>query len=95
MDFCQRRRLQHTFKATFSVYGQCDSFALVRSWCHKMEHFLKLERESEEGVDLEFKVGMVQAYVPLAEFTEMSERARGQLRGRCDAIAALPKPNKR
>ena len=45
-DWCNRHKLQTTFKATFSRYGFDTSNILARAWCHRMQYFWDMEMAS-------------------------------------------------
>ena len=47
--WCKRRKLQVTFKGTFTKYGMDVANVLTRSWCHRMQFFLEQELNSENA----------------------------------------------
>ena len=95
VSFSDRRKLQVTFKATFSIDEQEDSATLVRAWVHKMNYFLALELHAPEGTDLVFSAAQISAYQPPTDFESLAARAKGRLLGRVNFVQKLPAPNKR
>ena len=75
-DFCKRRGLHSTFKCTYRTHLRGPSGVLCRAWCDKMQHFLHLEADSEEGEAFVFEDTDCRAY---KETTELQALAAGEL----------------
>ena len=70
--WARRRGLQVTFKATFGTHGPAESKVMVRSWCHRMQHFYDLECAAPEGPDLVYSPELVNEYVEPTELTALA-----------------------
>ena len=65
------RGLQVTFKAHFTAHQAEPSKVLVRSWCHRMQHFFNLE-QAHVGGDFAFTKEMLDSYIEPAELTALA-----------------------
>ena len=93
IDFCVRRGLQKTFKATYSTWDQEPSRIMVRGWCHRMTHFLKVEMASPLGPAMEFADDIVAAYREPTELTQLIAEGSGKLFAKCRTIRDVPFKN--
>ena len=90
-----RIRGQTTFKATFSEHGPVESKVLVRSWCHRMQHFYNLEMSAPADSDFAFTEVMVKDYQQPTELStlaaQVSHPKYRKWLPRIEAIHKIPK----
>ena len=91
-EWCGRRGLQVTFKATLSAYSMEESLILARSWVHRMQFFFDMEMAAPNAE-------LLYSEVHISEYTEPSELASlltpassKKLRDRVAWLRAIPKP---
>ena len=96
-DFCARRKLQKTFKGTFSEHdGQDNCLILCRSWAHRMQFFLDLENSSEAGPSHEFSLTDISSYIEPAELARLVARTtKASTLNRAAFVRGIPHANKR
>ena len=96
-DFCTRRKLQTTFKATFSEHGGQDNcLVLCRCWSQRMQFFLDLEIASEAGPSHVFSLADINSYIEPAELAVLLRSAtKASTFSRLAFIRGIPHPNKR
>ena len=93
-QFCVRRSLQKTFKATFSQYpSDDDAHIIVRAWCHRMSHFMRLEAVSSDDHALRFTSELIRQCVEPTELTRFADRVAGKLSARVRFIREIPVAN--
>ena len=76
-QWARDRKLQITWKATFTEHTEAASRTMVRAWCHRMQYFFDLEM-ADASPDFCFTPAMVAAY---QEPSELSELARATTKG--------------
>ena len=96
VDWCLARKLQQTFKATFSQHGgQENCLVLIRCWSHRMQYFYNLEIASEEGPAHVFTLTEINSYVEPAELQDLLDRStKVETLQRIALIRGIPHPNK-
>ena len=98
-DWCRRRSLQVTFKATInsplSLYSAEQGNILVRSWCHRMQHFFDMECNSGLGEDYEYGPDVVGAYEEPSELSALADALPGKAQERIAFIWSIPRLNLR
>jgi hypothetical protein len=96
-DLCARRKLQKTFKGTFTEHGgQGNCLVICRCWSHRMQFFLDLEASSEAGPLHEFSLTDISSYVEPAELAPVLAAAtKASTLHRVAFIRGIPHPSKR
>ena len=90
--WAKRHGLQVSFKATYSEYGVANSNALVRSWCHRMQHFYDVEVAARAGLDFVFSQDVLDAYIEPTELTALAVEKSTSLKTtlRIELIRKIP-----
>ena len=71
-----------TFKATFSEHTPAACKILVRSWCHRMQHFYDLQQAAPPSAELAFTPDLIAAYREPTELAALlADRANPKWNG--------------
>ena len=90
-EWCKRRKLQVTFKATFTMYGMDVASVLTRAWCHRMQFFLEQELDSENA-GLLYTDDDIAKYQEPMELKELAKRMlKPAVKERVTFIRHLPR----
>ena len=85
-----------TSKATFSEHTMPASKVLVRSWCHRMQHFYDVQQAVSPSVPLAFILDLIAAYREPTELAALlADRASPKWNGwmtRAAVIRTIPRP---
>jgi hypothetical protein len=90
-EWCERHRLQKTYKATYTEHGDTATCkVLVRSWCHRMQFFYNMELRQGDTAFV-FTLAHVREYVEPSEFTALASRVKKKsTMMRIDLVRSIP-----